>query len=106
MVTLTFEFTAKPLNDILDLSVEGFLMMKRHSCACGATLLAILLATCGLSMAQKKESPTMPKVGDVAPDFTLKYIDSSGDEKSVKLSDYRGKQNVVLAFYIFAFTGG
>jgi peroxiredoxin len=24
----------------------------------------------------------------------------------VKLSDYRGKKNVVLAFYIFAFTGG
>ena len=47
----------------------------------------------------------MPKVGDVAPDFSLKYIDSSG-EKQVKLSDYRGKKNVVLAFYIFAFTGG
>jgi peroxiredoxin len=24
----------------------------------------------------------------------------------VKLGDYRGKKNVVLAFYIFAFTGG
>jgi peroxiredoxin len=24
----------------------------------------------------------------------------------VKLSDYRGKKNVVVAFYIFAFTGG
>ncbi len=47
----------------------------------------------------------MPKVGDMAPDFTLKYIDASG-EKEAKLSDYRGKKNVVLAFYIFAFTGG
>jgi peroxiredoxin len=47
----------------------------------------------------------MPQVGDAAPDFTLKYIDSSG-EKEVKLSDYRGKKNVVVAFYIFAFTGG
>ena len=26
--------------------------------------------------------------------------------KDVKLSDYRGKKNVVLAFFIFAFTGG
>jgi len=24
----------------------------------------------------------------------------------VKLSDYRGKKNVVLAFFVFAFTGG
>jgi len=47
----------------------------------------------------------MPKVGDVAPDFTLKYFTGS-DLKDVKLSDYRGKKNVVLAFYIFAFTGG
>lgn len=80
-------------------------MRKRHSCAHGAVLLAVLLATSGFSMAQKKESSNMPKVGDVAPDFTLKYFDGS-DLKDVKLSDYRGKKNVVLAFYIFAFTGG
>jgi hypothetical protein len=56
---------------------------------------------------EKKTAPdsTMPKVGDMAPDFTLKYFDG-GNLKDVKLSDYRGKKNVVLAFYIFAFTGG
>jgi hypothetical protein len=53
----------------------------------------------------KTESSAMPKVGDVAPDFTLKYFDGT-DLKPVKLSDYRGKKNVVVAFYIFAFTGG
>lgn len=42
------------------------------------------------------------KVGDMAPDFTLP--DLTG--KQVKLSDFRGKSNVVLAFYVFAFTGG
>ena len=42
------------------------------------------------------------KVGDEAPDFTLP--DLTG--KPVKLSDFRGKHNVVLAFYVFAFTGG
>ena len=47
----------------------------------------------------------MPKVGDVAPDFKLKYFDGN-DLKDVSLSQYRGKKNVVLAFYIFAFTGG
>ena len=42
------------------------------------------------------------KPGDMAPDFTLP---STVGEK-VTLSDYRGKKNVVLAFYVFAFTGG
>jgi hypothetical protein len=50
-------------------------------------------------------APLKLKVGDVAPDFKLQYFDGS-DEKDVTLSQYRGKSNVVLAFYIFAFTGG
>ena len=49
--------------------------------------------------------PLKLKVGDVAPDFKLKYFDGS-DLKDVSLSQYRGKSNVVVAFYIFAFTGG
>jgi len=70
------------------------------------TLLAGTIATGTPASAQaKKEGSSMPKVGDVAPDFTLKYFDGT-DLKDVKLSDYRGKKNVVVAFYIFAFTGG
>ncbi len=42
------------------------------------------------------------KVGDRAPDFALP--DQGG--RVVKLSDFRGKKNVVLAFYVLAFTGG
>jgi cytochrome oxidase Cu insertion factor (SCO1/SenC/PrrC family) len=42
------------------------------------------------------------KVGDTAPDFTL----LSDQWKPVKLSDYRGKKNVLLAIYVLAFTGG
>jgi peroxiredoxin len=42
------------------------------------------------------------KVGDKAPDFTLKDT----NWKDVKLSDFLGKKNVVLAFYVLAFTGG
>lgn len=45
------------------------------------------------------------KVGDAAPDFKLQYFDGSG-LKDVSLNQYRGKSNVVVAFYIFAFTGG
>jgi cytochrome oxidase Cu insertion factor (SCO1/SenC/PrrC family) len=42
------------------------------------------------------------KVGDTIPDFTLK----DQNRQDVTLSSFRGKKNVVLAFYIFAFTGG
>ena len=38
------------------------------------------------------------QVGDTAPDFTLPAV--TGEKRSnLKLSDYRGKRNVVLAFY-------
>jgi len=54
--------------------------------------------------AEKKEALPEPavKVGDVAPDFTL--LDTKRNQ--VSLHDFRGKKNVALAFYIFAFTGG
>jgi hypothetical protein len=60
-----------------------------------------------LSAIDTKSTPPPPalKVGDVAPDFKLQYFDGT-NLKDVTLSEYRGKKNVVLAFYIFAFTGG
>jgi cytochrome oxidase Cu insertion factor (SCO1/SenC/PrrC family) len=42
------------------------------------------------------------KVGDAAPDFTLRATDG----KTYKLSDFKGKKNVALAVYVLAFTGG
>ena len=42
------------------------------------------------------------KVGDMAPDFSLK----GSDGKTYKLSDYKGKQAVVIAWFPKAFTGG
>tara|TARA_B110000014_G_scaffold260992_1_gene251845 strand:- start:2699 stop:3184 length:486 start_codon:yes stop_codon:yes gene_type:complete len=42
----------------------------------------------------------MAKIGDAAPDFTLKNT----DKINVSLSDYRGR-SVILAFYPGAFTG-
>jgi cytochrome oxidase Cu insertion factor (SCO1/SenC/PrrC family) len=48
------------------------------------------------------------KVGQAAPDFTLPSTALGPDGKGMrfKLSDFKGKKNVVLAFYVFAFTGG
>jgi peroxiredoxin len=40
----------------------------------------------------------MLKVGDLAPDFDVPAV--IGDQKTrVRLSEYRGKKNVVIVFY-------
>ena len=89
-------------------------------------LLAVGLSLCGLTCQKSGQAPganasnspagaqansasqppaapqTQLKVGDRAPDFEL--TDTEGQK--VKLSDFRGKKNVVLAFYVLAFTGG
>jgi len=82
-----------------------------HKRSLGVLAAGLLMSTLFVTLASplraqmKTEDSAMPKVGDMAPDFTLKHFDGN-DLKDVKLSDYRGKKNVVLAFYIFAFTGG
>ena len=101
--------------------------MKRSSVV--ATLL-VGLSLCGLTCQQPGQTPgggaganvanspggaqanaasqppaapqTHLKVGDRAPDFEL--TDTEGQK--VRLGDFRGKKNVVLAFYVLAFTGG
>lgn len=62
---------------------------------------AVLLAA-ALIQAQTPPPKTHLKVGDEAPDFTLPATTG----KTVKLSEFRGKKNVVLAFFPAAFTGG
>jgi peroxiredoxin len=67
--------------------------------------LAALLYAAGAAalFGQTVQPPhTNLKVGDTAPDFTL----PSTAGGTVKLSDFRGKSNVVLAFFPAAFTGG
>jgi len=55
------------------------------------------------AFAQQPAPPkTHLKVGQPAPDFTLRATDG----KTYKLSDFKGKKNVVLAAYVLAFTGG
>jgi hypothetical protein len=73
---------------------------------------AILSVALALAMvpaiAQEQKKPPEPlalKAGDIAPDFTLLHYDGQG-VKPVSLKDFRGKKNVVVAFFVFAFTGG
>ncbi len=71
-----------------------------------ALLVVMALLLAARTPAQEKPqaaiAKTHLKVGDVAPDFTL----PDQNRNQVKLSDFRGKKNVVLAFYVLAFTGG
>jgi peroxiredoxin len=68
--------------------------------------------------AQAAPAPPPPpsvKVGEPAPDFDLEWLAPAGDgkenppkyeRKRVKLSDFKGKQNVVVAFFPAAFSPG
>jgi peroxiredoxin Q/BCP len=77
--------------------------MKGLAAAC-----VVAMGATGLAFAQGQsgQAPAAPvptlKVGDMAPDFTLQ----ASDGKTYKLSDFRGKQAVVIAWFPAAFTGG
>jgi peroxiredoxin Q/BCP len=60
-----------------------------------------LAAGLGLSTAAGTAAEAL-KAGDPAPDFSL----AGSDGKTHKLSDYKGKQAVVIAWFPKAFTGG
>ncbi len=60
-----------------------------------------LVCALGLAVAAPLSAAEL-QVGDMAPDFTLKATDG----KTYKLSDFRGKQAVVVAWFPAAFTQG
>ena len=62
---------------------------------------ALICAGLGLSMLAGGARADL-KVGDVAPEFEM--IGSDG--KTYKLSEFKDKQAVVVAWYPKAFTGG
>lgn len=80
--------------------------------ALASVTLATMHAACGgggsREPAPRGESPPqqetsrMIAIGDTAPDFTLK----DQHKQPVTLSQFRGQKKVVLAFYVYAFTGG
>src|SRR3954468_4510551 len=75
---------------------------RRHYIAARADALEIE------PMAQAPRPVWKLKVGEEAPDFELPATGDTagkgGPRKKVRLSDYRGKKNVVIAFYPAAFT--
>src|SRR6266566_4603310 len=64
---------------------------------------ALLTASLVLGLATAAMAQTVdPKVGDQAPNFKLQATDG----KTYQLSDFKGKQAVVLAWFPAAFTRG
>ncbi len=67
-------------------------------------LTSLLLFAMAIPVPGRAQQPAVAKthlkVGDVAPDFTL----PDQNRKPVNLSDFRGKKNVILAFYVMAFS--
>ena len=62
-----------------------------------AAALAATFGICATAMSAEEL-----KVGDEAPPFELK----GSDGKTYKLSDFKGKKAVIVAWYPKAFTGG
>ena len=56
----------------------------------------------GAATAGRASGAADPKVGDLAPNFTLR----GSDGKTHTLNDYQGKSAVVVAWFPKAFTGG
>src|SRR5713101_226135 len=84
------------------LSGLGEMPMKR-AFAVGLILAAAVAAPPLAHQVHKGQiARTSLKVGDLAPDFIL----LTNDWKTVKVSDYRGKKNVLLAVYVLAFSEG
>lgn len=61
---------------------------------------ALMLAFLAAAAAAGSAKP--PDVGDMAPAFSL----AGSDGKTYKLSDFKGKEVVVIAWFPKAFTGG
>jgi thioredoxin-dependent peroxiredoxin len=67
-----------------------------------AVLLLTVLTLTGLGMAAMPATAGDLKVGDQAPNFKLQATDG----KTYQLSDFKGKESVVLAWFPKAFTQG
>src|SRR5687768_7164902 len=66
------------------------------------TLFALFSLVFAFAVAPALAADEALQVGDEAPDFTLK----ASDGKTYKLSGFKGKEAVVIAWFPRAFTGG
>jgi peroxiredoxin Q/BCP len=69
-----------------------------------ATILAAII--CVPALGADGDEEVKLKVGDKAPDFALPKAEGAAEDAPKRLTDFKGKQNVLLAFYPKADTPG
>jgi cytochrome oxidase Cu insertion factor (SCO1/SenC/PrrC family) len=73
-----------------------------HFATMAVLMLGMLTGAGLIATSQESSSPQRPKLGEVAPDFTLPNIEG----KKVSLKDFRAKKQVLLVFYPALFRAG
>lgn len=68
----------------------------------GATAAAVVSGAVTMATGGSDRGDVTLAPGDVAPDFEL----AGSDGRTYRLSDYRGREAVVVAWFPKAFTGG
>ena len=88
-------------------------MTQRALLKTGSLVLGVCVLLAGNGYAQGPNAAPPPpptvKVGQAAPDFTASYLAMQNGRpgfKQVKLSEFKGQKNVVLAFFPAAFSPG
>lgn len=93
-------------------------MRFRHAVLSAALLLAALAPVAALAQGRELKPPLFDpgplkpvdsvlavRPGDMAPDFSLPgVLTGNGSRREIRLSDYRGRKNVMLSFVPAAFT--
>ena len=79
-----------------------FGIARRWFGLCAAVLVPLAVVASPVHAADEEKPKVTLKVGDPAPDFSL----PASDGKTYKLSDFKGKKAVVVAWFPKAFTQG
>jgi cytochrome oxidase Cu insertion factor (SCO1/SenC/PrrC family) len=105
-VTLFLTATLRMLQDVkVRCAVDRRYRVRNRLTAIFAMIALMAASAFAADEPKKAPEPLKIKVGDMAPDFTLLQYDGS-KVTPVSLHDFRGKKQVALAFFVFAFTGG
>ena len=84
------------------IEVEGRVKPALHFRTLAATARAAATGLANVALGRVEPAAAQLREGDEAPDFTL----PASDGRTYKLSDYRGRQAVVIAWFPKAFTPG
>ena len=77
-----------------------------NTCKTFSKIALLLTLLCAPTFSESHHELIKVEVGEAAPNFPIPAGLFKGDDAPKKLSEFKGKKNVLLAFYPKAFTGG